>query len=124
MQGALKDNPELQKDAGVWFPLGALYGSIGCDSYGDTNCTKEELELRVHAIGCLNRAWEADERITKTSLWGNSFNDWYAGIMTTCTDLVGVNRGDIGTIFVDVNPDGSLTPKKRAPKTKTEGKAR
>ena len=107
MEAALKTNPDLQKDAKFWVKLGGLYGLTGCDFWGDVDCTPEEYKKRIDGLACLNKALEIDPTIANTTVWGQPFNGWYAGIRDTAVGRGGF-RGDTGKLTVTVEADGSI----------------
>ncbi|MFH1788394.1 MAG: hypothetical protein ABH834_03325 [Candidatus Altiarchaeota archaeon] len=104
MTTAIKDNPALEKDAVFWLKLGGLYGSVGCDYWGDGNCTPDELKLRVNSLACLNKALELDTKIGDSTLWGQPFREWYKGVRDTAIRHGGF-IGDPNKLTVTV--DGS-----------------
>ncbi|MFH1787921.1 MAG: hypothetical protein ABH834_00900 [Candidatus Altiarchaeota archaeon] len=107
LEGALKTNPDLQKNANAWAKLGALYGLTGCKYWGDTNTTPDENKKRVDGLACLNTALELDPKIANTTLWGQPFNAWYTGIGDTAARSGGL-QGDRSKITMTVTPDGTL----------------
>ena len=107
MLDGLKADRSLANDPQYWLELAVLYGSKGCDYWGDTDVTAEENKQRVDGLACLNKALELDLSIANKPLWGQPFQAWYNGIRDTAVRSGGFT-GDTAKLTVTVENDGSL----------------